>query len=925
VLAASYATLRAGVYQGSAVDALIEVAGGTTPLTFTAVPGETYRIAVDSAGDESFSVRLNRVPDAITNDAFAAATELAGPLVEVQGSTAGATLEPGEPYHTGSTSQGGSTWWRWTAPVDGAVAVSASGVSTTWIAIYQGDGLGTLVPVAGGAGAGAFQATAGVSYRIATSATNSTGYPFDLRLEQAGTPPANDAFANAALLPARAAVAGTTTGASREVGEPWHASSQVVQTVWYRWTAPASGRARVTVSDGKPGALVIYRGDSPAGLQEVLAAVTDAGFAVSAGEEFRIMVGLGSGGVEGAFQLAVGMMDPGGNDAFANRVDLGSVWQVDWSGTLEGSTLEAGESPYESGGRGSLWWSWTAPADGGLSFEFGSGRIVPGVYVYTGDSLATLQLAASSGYSSRMALPVREGTTYHIALRGAASATGIGDFQASLRWQAQPNDALERSAGLAGVLPVSASAPLAGATYLWWEWVAPISGTVEIDFGTTGFPTNPAVFTGPGRILLDSVSLTRVNDSVSRFAVVAGTRYWIRTGPAQSNVFGPVWFELREPTELSNDLFANALLVTGDAIGIDTVNFGATDEPGEPLPTSRPYTYSYQKSLWWKWVAPRTGLLRVTITSGWAFLYEGASWEELREVAGPAAASSTSGAYWVEAGREYHLAAGNSGAGRVAVVLEMSPAGDFFSGALDLGSSSWLKRDGSLAGCFWEPGEPLHHGSAAQTTLWFNWLAPTSGNYRLVARSGATALRAAVYFGDTITGLRQLGSGSGGFSFPVDAGRVVRIVIDGGTAAGDYELLLEAELPGYADWRDLRFDIMDPSSAPDADPDLDGRTNLLEFALGSEPREFSPGPGFTVDDADGAVRLNVRRPNDCGGWQYSFELSPGLTGWQGNGQLNRIETVEEHGDGTETLHVVLPDFLYAEHPALFFRLRVSGN
>jgi hypothetical protein len=922
-VAASYATLRAGIYQGDSVDTLTQVAAGNTPLTFTAVLGETYRIALDAAGDESFVVRLNLPappPTPLANDAFAAALELIGPSPESPGTTVGATTEPGEPYHTGSTSQSGSAWWRWTAPTGGAVTVSATG---TTVAIYQGDAVDGLEPVAWGDGTVVFQAVGGVAYRLAAATRYSSGNSFTVRLSQIPESPANDAFASAQALPAQASVAGTLAGASREAGEPWHSSTSLTETVWYRWTAPAAGRARATLLSGTPGGLLVYRGAGIGSLTEAAAGTTAAGFSVQPGETVWIVVGRGGSGIAGPFELVVGMTDTGGNDAFANRINLGAAPLVTWSGTAEDATIEPGETPTETGGKGSRWWTWTAPADGGASLQLNGGPVLPAAYVYTGGTLGSLTLVASvSGSPPKLAFPVVAGTTYHIALRATVPATGVGDFGIILAWQAQPNDAQQHAQELPGTLPVSASAVQAGAPYLWWQWVAPASGGMEIDFLATEFSPNPTLWTGPGLPLLDNVPLAWGPADVYRFTAVAGTRYWIRTSAQQAGYFGKVAFEIRPQVQPANDHFADALPLAGDRIVLDQINYGASTEPGEPLPQSRPYTLTFTRSQWWRWVAPHTGLLRVTITSGWAFLYEGAGWEDLREVAGPGGATSTSGAYWVEAGRPYHVAAGNSSGGRVAAILELSPPGDRFAAAETLGSGAWVKRAGSLVGCTWEPGEPLHLGSVALASRWFRWQAPASGSYRITAMNGGVPLRTAVYLGDTITSLREAGGGLGTFTFAAEAGRIYQVVTDGGSQPGDYELVLEAELPDYAAWRATWSSVMDPAAAPGADPDGDGRVNLLEFALGSSPQEFTPGPALTFDSDAGRVRLHLRRAVGRAGMQYLIEVSNAPHGWSEPAPERRSETVTGHGDGTETLSVTLLDYRHEDHPELFFRLRV---
>lgn len=86
-----------------------------------------------------------------------------------------------------------------------------------------------------------------------------------------GTPPANDQFANAPALTGNfGAGASTTAGATREAGEPFHAGNGGGASVWWTWTAPASGAVIVDTSGSAVDtAVAVYTGDSLATLTEV--------------------------------------------------------------------------------------------------------------------------------------------------------------------------------------------------------------------------------------------------------------------------------------------------------------------------------------------------------------------------------------------------------------------------------------------------------------------------------------------------------------------------------------------------------------------------------------------------------------------------------------------------------------------------------
>jgi len=253
----AYDTLLA-VYTGADVAGLTSIAAnndisGNNPrsrVTFSVIAGTTYRIAVDGRNGESGLVVLNwnEVTGPPVNDSFSSAIVLAGSSGSANGTNINATRQSGEPNHAGNTG-GSSIWYRWTPAIGGQVTFNTLGSSfDTLLAVYTGSSLGSLTVVAANddlslnylQGQVTFTALAGTTYRIVVD-----GYNGDigmLSLSWAQGAPANDAFANAAVL---SGLSGTTNGnnfnASMEQGEPDHAEEPGGHSVWYRWTAPTHG------------------------------------------------------------------------------------------------------------------------------------------------------------------------------------------------------------------------------------------------------------------------------------------------------------------------------------------------------------------------------------------------------------------------------------------------------------------------------------------------------------------------------------------------------------------------------------------------------------------------------------------------------------------------------------------------------------
>jgi hypothetical protein len=59
-----------------------------------------------------------------------------------------------------------------------------------------------------------------------------------------------------------------------------------------------------------------------------------------------------------------------------------------------------------------------------------------------------------------------------------------------------------------------------------------------------------------------------------------------------------------------NDDFTNRTVIAGQNISLNTSNTFATPEPGDPLTN-----YLSQQTVWWKWIAPASGSVSLTITN----------------------------------------------------------------------------------------------------------------------------------------------------------------------------------------------------------------------------------------------------------------------------------------------------------------------
>ncbi len=274
-------------------------------------------------------------------------------------------------------------------------------------------------------------------------------------------PPPNDGFLTPSDI---SGGSGTTVGsnanATVENTEPAHACIGSTSSIWYRWTAPASGTVRLdTAGSTFDTVLAVYTGTDLDNLTGV-AANDDADppdvrtsrveFAGAAGTTYRIAV---TGYAANIGRVTLHWAQPPGNDAFADREVLNGA-----TGTRGGSNVNASLEPGEpdhnpspsSGDRAaaSVWYRWTAPAGGRTSFDTSGSSFDTVLAVYTGTAVDALTVVAANDdiqagtLQSRVVFTARAGATYGIAVAGYDSAAGGTSFGTStLHWrQAAPCD-----------------------------------------------------------------------------------------------------------------------------------------------------------------------------------------------------------------------------------------------------------------------------------------------------------------------------------------------------------------------------------------------------------------------------------------------------------------------------------------------------
>ena len=506
------------------------------------------------------------------NDNFSAAASLRAATGTVFGTNVDATVEAGEPAHTGNAG-GASAWYRWVAPYTGVATFDTFGSGfDTLLAVYTGSSVNALTPVASNDDAlgfkwtsqAGFPVTAGTAYYVAVDGYNDgTNGPargtFALNWDlapSAGVTQPNDMFASAVPLSGPAgSVAGSSFGATSESGEPIHAAVGGGRSVWFRWTAPYD--AQFTFStDGSAfnTVLAAYTGIAVNGLSQTAAdddiAWNDQQSLItinaSQGTTYSIAIDgwktTYSGTASGDYLLTWMPLSPPqnvpANDAFVNAQALSGA-----SGAVSSSSLSAGKEPGEPNhggnlGGASVWYSWTAPVSGNVDVSTAGSNFDTLLGVYTGTAVNALsQVAGNDDVGpgkgpSEVVFAATAGTTYRIAVDGYSAPGGLagqGDFV--LAWSvaagaAPSNDDFDSAmtiVGTGGIVNKSnlgatkepgepAHASNAGGASVWFRYVAPADGQWRFYTSGSTFNTLLAVYTGDS---VDQLSLVAANDDVS--------------------------------------------------------------------------------------------------------------------------------------------------------------------------------------------------------------------------------------------------------------------------------------------------------------------------------------------------------------------------------------------------------------------------
>ncbi|MEM7461531.1 MAG: hypothetical protein AAF362_02500, partial [Pseudomonadota bacterium] len=196
---------------------------------------------------------------------------------------------------------------------------------------------------------------------------------------------AQDNFPGTTITGNSGSLTSSNSGASGESGEPTTYGGGQLETIWYSWTAPSDGLFVVetcsTTQTNYDTTLKTYTGTAVNALttiaqnDDACAMATNPTYAsrnsflATSGTTYRIQVG-GYANNDGNFLLTWNFT-PG---ATVSGDDFPGITISGTSGSATGSNIgatgESGEpTTFGGGSLNTIWYSWTAPANGSVTFE----------------------------------------------------------------------------------------------------------------------------------------------------------------------------------------------------------------------------------------------------------------------------------------------------------------------------------------------------------------------------------------------------------------------------------------------------------------------------------------------------------------------------------------------------------------------------
>jgi len=416
---------------------------GAVALVRSQFPGDTYRQTINrilnsadakpalegkaqTGGRLNLATALTTAANTPPNALFENRTNLVGldPYTRSNNADSPLALEAGTPQLVSGA--GHSLWWQWTATEDAKVEIDTSGTGgglypggstyATALGVYTGTSLGSLSlvgsslnfgtePLEQGQGATVpysevtFQTSAGTTYQINVQGQGGASGQTILAIN---TTPNNDSISSPKVLAGPSvSILGANINATLEPNEPKILGLPGGHSLWYSWTAPASGTAQFSgySYDFVP-AVAVYTGTSFANLALVDAAAGTALSGMTTDISECLCTISATAGT--TYLISVDGVDSGSVGEFTLSID-DSIWQTPTGDSVTCSpsvgpdgTVYAGSddnSLYAFGPSGAVKWS---HAGGGV-FDTSSAAIGPDGTIYAGNTDGSLYAFNTAG------------------------------------------------------------------------------------------------------------------------------------------------------------------------------------------------------------------------------------------------------------------------------------------------------------------------------------------------------------------------------------------------------------------------------------------------------------------------------------------------------------------------------------------------
>jgi hypothetical protein len=398
-------------------------------LTLTNLTPGIYKVSVsgtNDAGERRFSApMIIRVRPA--NDDFARRIVVADLPAMLEGSFAGATAEPGEPRLSGAR-ETASVWYTWRSSSNSLLRVT---VYDGRLGIFTGSSLFDLHLLRRySPGTYSFNAVSNVTYQLEFSTTANSGNPAYAALF--ARQQSNDNFANRIMISGtNVAFVADNSAATSQSSEP----GLNFPSLWWSWTSPGDGSLILTRTSTAPSTCFgIYQGSTLKTLRTVYNYgawnASPVVLQVSNAVTYQIAVYAPDALEAGPAALNLRFIPQSTNDNFASRIRIDNSSPA-FHGANYSATKETNEPVRwirSSEVQATLWWEWTANANGVAVIDVAPGGFHPFVEMFEGVGLGSLtSLTTGTIYYSVLtsySFSVEAGHTYFVSVGGRSTERG---------------------------------------------------------------------------------------------------------------------------------------------------------------------------------------------------------------------------------------------------------------------------------------------------------------------------------------------------------------------------------------------------------------------------------------------------------------------------------------------------------------------